>query len=134
MSQRQVVNTKDAPTALGPYSQAIVAGGMVFCSGQVAIDPKTGTLVEGGVSEQSEQVLDNLGAVLKAAGASFESVVKTTIYLADLEDFQTVNAIYSKRFPDAPPARATVEVSRLPLDVRVEIDAIAMVQAGEVSA
>jgi 2-iminobutanoate/2-iminopropanoate deaminase len=100
---------------------------MVFCSGQVAIDPTSGALVEGGVEEQTERVLENLGAVLEEAGASFASVVKTTIFLADLEDFQVVNAIYAKRFGEAPPARATVQVSRLPLDVRVEIDAIALV-------
>ena len=128
MSQRQVVRTAQAPSAIGPYSQAIAAGGMVFCSGQVAIDPATGALVEGGVSEQTEQVLKNLGAVLEAAGASFDSVVKTTIFLVDLEDFQVVNAIYAQRFGQAPPARATVQVSRLPLDVRVEIDAIAVVK------
>ncbi len=130
MSQRQVVSTGKAPSAIGPYSQAVVASGLVFCSGQVAIDPATGSLVEGGVSEQCEQVLKNLGAVLDAAGASFASVVKTTIFLADLEDFQVVNAIYGKRFGEEPPARATVEVSRLPLDVRVEIDAIAIVGEG----
>ena len=127
MSQRQVIQTSEAPSAIGPYSQAVSAGGTVFCSGQVAIDPATGALVEGGVSEQTEQVMKNLEAVLRAAGASFDMVVKTTIFLADLEDFQTVNAIYATRFGDEPPARATVQVSRLPLDVRVEIDAIAVV-------
>ncbi len=121
-----MVSTKNAPAAIGPYSQAIAAGGMVFCSGQVALDPATSSLVEGGVAEQTKQVLKNLGAVLEAAGTSFDSVVKTTIFLADLEDFKVVNAIYAERFTDAPPARATVQVSRLPLDVRVEIDAIAM--------
>lgn len=124
-----MVSTSDAPAAIGPYSQAISAGGMVFCSGQVALDPTKGKLVEGGVAEQTEQVLKNLGAVLKAAGASFDSVVKTTIFLADLEDFQVVNEIYASRFGDALPARATVQVSRLPLDVRVEIDAIAVLKA-----
>jgi 2-iminobutanoate/2-iminopropanoate deaminase len=128
MSQRQVVSTKNAPAAIGPYSQAIAAGGMVFCSGQVALDPTTASLVEGGVAEQTEQVLKNLGAVLEAAGAGFDTVVKTTIFLADLEDFAVVNGIYAERFGDAPPARATVQVSRLPLDVRVEIDAIAMLR------
>jgi len=128
MSQRQVVSTKNAPAAIGPYSQAIAAGGLVFCSGQVALDPATASLVEGGVAEQTEQVLKNLGAVLEAAGAGFDTVVKTTIFLADLEDFAVVNGIYAERFGDAPPARATVQVSRLPLDVRVEIDAIAMLR------
>jgi 2-iminobutanoate/2-iminopropanoate deaminase len=126
MSERQVVSTKNAPAAIGPYSQAIKAGGMVFCSGQVALDPATNSLVDGGVAQQTKQVLDNLGAVLEAAGAGFDSVVKTTIFLADLEDFAVVNGIYGERFGDAPPARATVQVSRLPLDVRVEIDAIAL--------
>jgi 2-iminobutanoate/2-iminopropanoate deaminase len=126
MSERQVVSTKNAPAAIGPYSQAIKAGGMVFCSGQVALDPATNSLVDGGVAQQTKQVLDNLGAVLEAAGAGFDSVVKTTIFLADLEDFAVVNGIYGERLGDAPPARATVQVSRLPLDVRVEIDAIAL--------
>jgi len=126
MSEREVVSTKAAPAAIGPYSQAIAAQGMVFCSGQVAIDPETSALVPGGVAEQTEQVLKNLGAVLAAANASFDTVVKTTIFLADLEDFKVVNEIYAQRFDAAPPARATVQVSRLPLDVRVEIDAIAL--------
>ena len=129
MSQRQVVSTNDAPAAIGPYSQAVSAGGMVFCSGQVALDPSSNALVEGGVAEQTEQVLKNLGAVLEAAGASFGTVVKTTIFLMDMDDFKVVNEIYAKRFSDNPPARATVQVSRLPLDVRVEIDAMAILPA-----
>lgn len=119
------VNSLEAPAAIGPYSQAVEAGGFVFLSGQVPIDPKTGDLVQGDIAAQTERVLDNLKAVLEAAGCSFADVVKTTIYLADLGDFQAVNATYAKRFTAAPPARATVQVSALPKGARVEIDAIA---------
>jgi 2-iminobutanoate/2-iminopropanoate deaminase len=119
------VTSLEAPTAIGPYSQAIDAGDFVFLSGQVPIDPKTGELVEGDIATQTERVLDNLGAVLAAAGCAFSDVVKTTIYLVDLGDFQVVNATYAKRFTGAPPARATVQVSALPKGARVEIDAIA---------
>ncbi len=119
------VHSPEAPAAIGPYSQAIDAGDFVFLSGQVPIDPKTGDLVQGDIARQTERVLDNLGAVLTAAGCSFADVVKTTIYLMDLGDFHTVNAVYAKRFKDAPPARATVQVSALPKGARVEIDAIA---------
>lgn len=124
------MNTEDAPAAIGPYSQAMTAGGMVFCSGQVALDPSTKAVVQGGVQEQTRQVLKNLAAVLKAGGASMSSVVKTTIYLADMDDFAQVNVIYAEAFGESRPARATVQVSRLPLDVRVEIDAIAMQDSG----
>jgi 2-iminobutanoate/2-iminopropanoate deaminase len=123
------VNSLEAPAAIGPYSQAIDAGDYVFLSGQVPIDPKTGGLVQGDVAAQTERVLDNLGAVLAAAGCSFGEVVKTTIYLMDLGDFQTVNAVYAKRFQAAPPARATVQVAALPKGARVEIDAIAKKRA-----
>ena len=119
------VNSLSAPAAIGPYSQAIDAGDFVFLSGQVPIDPKTGELVPGDISAQTDRVLDNLAAVLEAAGCSFGDVVKTTIYLIDLGDFQTVNATYAKRFQSAPPARATIQVSALPKGARVEIDAIA---------
>jgi len=119
------VNSLSAPAAIGPYSQAIDAGDFVFLSGQVPIDPKTGELVPGDITAQTERVLDNLAAVLEAAGCSFGDVVKTTIYLIDLGDFQTVNATYAKRFTSAPPARATIQVSALPKGSRVEIDAIA---------
>ncbi len=120
------ISTKDAPAAIGPYSQAIKAGDLLFLSGQVPIDPKTGEIVGGDISAQTDRVLDNLAAVLAAAGASFANVVKTTIYLVDLGDFQAVNATYAKRFTSAPPARATVQVSALPKGARVEIDAIAV--------
>jgi 2-iminobutanoate/2-iminopropanoate deaminase len=128
MSNRRVISTDSAPGAIGPYSQAVAAGNLVFCSGQIALDPATGQLVgDGDVAAQTERVMDNLAAVLEAAGASFESVVKTTIYLKDMGDFPVVNEAYGKRFSAAPPARATVEVARLPKDVLVEIDAIAVV-------
>ena len=121
----KAISTADAPAAIGPYSQAIHAGDLVFLSGQVPIDPKTGELVAGDIAVQTERVLDNLGAVLAAAGCAFSDVVKTTIYLVDLGDFQAVNQTYAKRFTAAPPARATVQVSALPKGARVEIDAIA---------
>ncbi len=121
------VTTSDAPAAIGPYSQAIVSGDLVFLSGQIPLDPKTGAMVEGDITAQTERVLDNLQAVLVEAGCSFASVVKTTIYLVDLGDFQAVNAAYAKRFASAPPARATVQVSALPKGARVEIDAIARI-------
>ncbi|WP_428261613.1 Rid family detoxifying hydrolase [Haliangium sp.] len=124
---RTVIATKDAPAAIGPYSQAIRAGGVLYCSGQIALDPATGELVGGDdVSAQTRRVLDNLGALLAAGGASWDSVVKVTIFLADMNDFATVNAIYGERFSAAPPARATVAVAGLPKGVKVEIDAIAL--------
>ncbi len=119
------ISSPDAPAAIGPYSQAIRSGDLVFLSGQVPIDPKTGELVTGDIAVQTERVLDNLSAVLAAAGCAFGDVVKTTIYLVELGDFQAVNATYAKRFTAAPPARATVQVSALPKGARVEIDAIA---------
>lgn len=126
---RTAIATKHAPDAIGPYSQAIRAGNLLFCSGQIALDPATGEMVApGDVAAQTRRVLDNLGAVLEAGGASWDSVVKVTIYLADMNDFATVNAIYGERFGKVPPARATVEVSRLPRDSRVEIDAIALAE------
>ncbi len=121
----KAISSPDAPAAIGPYSQAIHSGDLVFLSGQVPIDPKTGELVTGDIAVQTERVLANLGAVLGAAGCGFEHVVKTTIYLVDLGDFQVVNETYAKRFSAAPPARATVQVSALPKGARVEIDAIA---------
>lgn len=122
---REAIATADAPAAIGPYSQAIRAGDHVWLSGQIALDPKTGEIVGETAAEQAEQVLANLTAVLAAAGCSMRDVVRCTIYLADMDDFAAVNAVYGKHMPDPPPARATVEVSRLPRDVRVEIDAIA---------
>lgn len=122
---RQRVSTKNAPAAIGPYSQGIKANGFVFLSGQVALDPATGQVVGGDIRAQTERVLKNLEAVLEAAGSSLAAVVKTTVFLADLNDFTAMNEVYGRFFPQEPPARATVEVRRLPKDVRVEIDAIA---------
>jgi 2-iminobutanoate/2-iminopropanoate deaminase len=123
----KAISTPKAPAAIGPYSQAIRAGELLFLSGQIPLDPATGELVAGDIAAQTERVLDNLGAVLAAAGAGFDAVVKTTIYLVDLGDFQAVNALYGKRFSASPPARATVQVAALPRGARVEIDAIAHV-------
>jgi 2-iminobutanoate/2-iminopropanoate deaminase len=129
--ERNIVRTVAAPAAIGPYSQAVtVAVGdrrMIFCSGQIALDPKTGSMIDGGVAEQTRRVLDNLGAVLAAADASFANVVKTTIFLASMDDFATVNSIYGERFVSEPPARATVQAAKLPRGALVEIDAIAIV-------
>jgi 2-iminobutanoate/2-iminopropanoate deaminase len=121
----KAISTGDAPKAIGPYSQAIASGDLVFLSGQIPLDPRTGALVEGDIAAQTERVLDNLAAVLAAAGCDFSNVVRTTIYLVDLGDFQIVNETYGKRFGQTPPARATVQVSALPKGARVEIDAIA---------
>ncbi|HEY0480642.1 MAG TPA: RidA family protein [Kofleriaceae bacterium] len=130
-TRRSIVRTAHAPAAIGPYSQAVVVpvGGqrMVFCSGQIALDPATGQVIEGDVVAQTRQVLENLSAVLAAAGASFGDVVKTTIFLADMADFATVNAIYGERFQSEPPARSTVAAAGLPRNVRVEIEMIAVV-------
>jgi 2-iminobutanoate/2-iminopropanoate deaminase len=123
----QIIQTPSAPAAIGPYSQAVVAGGFCFCSGQIAIDPATGAVVEGDVTAQTRQVLLNLAAVLEAAGSSLEQVVKTTVFLKSMEDFPAMNAVYAIAFGEARPARATVEVSRLPKDVVVEIEAVAVV-------
>ncbi len=123
----EVISTEKAPGAIGPYSQAIRAGNMVFCSGQIPIDPETGEFVSVDVSEQTDQVLKNLAAVLSAAGASFSDVVKTTVFLADMGEFAAMNEVYSKYFSENKPARATVEAARLPRDARVEIDCIAVV-------
>jgi 2-iminobutanoate/2-iminopropanoate deaminase len=129
--KHSIVRTADAPAAIGPYSQAVsVPVGdrrMIFCSGQIALDPATGTLVAGDVAAQTARVLANLGAVLEAAGASWGDVVRTTIFLASMDDFATVNAIYGEKFTQDPPARATVQAARLPRDAKVEIDAIAVV-------
>ena len=131
MVNRKAIATERAPAAIGPYSQAIRAGGLLFVSGQIPLDPKTSEIVGGGdapdITAQTRQGLENLEAVLVAGGADVQSIVKTTIYLADMGDFATVNAVYADRVGDEPPARACVEVSRLPKDVRVEIDAIALV-------
>jgi len=129
---RTAIATKGAPAAIGPYSQGVVApaGQLVFCSGQIALDPVTGEMVGAGdVRAQTERVLQNLGAVLAAAGASFATVVKTTIFLADLQDFGNVNEVYARYFPSQPPARATVQAAGLPRGALIEIEAIAAVGA-----
>jgi 2-iminobutanoate/2-iminopropanoate deaminase len=122
---RTAVRTERAPAAVGPYSQAVRAGGYLFCSGQIPLDPATGRLVAGGIAEQTERVLRNLEQVLSAGGATLRSVVKTTVYLADLGDFPAMNAVYGGFFPADPPARATIEVSKLPAGALVEIEAVA---------
>jgi 2-iminobutanoate/2-iminopropanoate deaminase len=122
---RERLSTPHAPAAIGPYSQAIRAGDFLFVSGQIPLDPETGTLVEGDVAAQTHRVLRNLGAILEAAGASFRDVVKTTVYLADMAEFAAMNEVYATYFPAPPPARATIQAARLPRDVRVEIDLIA---------
>jgi 2-iminobutanoate/2-iminopropanoate deaminase len=122
---KQVISTDNAPKAIGPYSQAIRAGQLVFVSGQIPLDPATGQIVAGDVAVQARRVLDNIGAVLSAAGRSFADVVRTTIYLADMNDFAAVNEVYGRFFSPPYPARATVQVARLPKDARVEIDVIA---------
>jgi 2-iminobutanoate/2-iminopropanoate deaminase len=123
---RDKVATQDAPQAIGPYSQAIKAGGMVFCSGQVALDPATGELLNGDVRVQTERALKNLEAVLKAAGTSFDKVVKTTVFLKTMSDFSAMNEVYAKFFPAPHPARSTVAVAELPRQALVEIDVIAL--------
>lgn len=121
------VHTDGAPAAIGPYSQAIVAGNLVFTAGQIPLDPATMQMVEGDVAAQTERVLENIKAILEAAGASLSSVVKTTVFLKDMNDFAAMNEVYARYFGDHQPARSTVEVARLPRDARVEIEAIAVV-------
>ena len=123
---KRIIKTEEAPKAIGPYSQAVVAGGFVFASGQIPTDPATGQFVEGGITEQTEQVLRNLSKVLEAAGTGLERVVKTTVFLADMNDFAAMNEVYARFFGENPPARSTVEAARLPRDARVEIDVVAL--------
>ncbi len=124
--ERRVVATEQAPKALGPYSQAIRTGELIFCAGQAGLDPATGKLVEGGVQAETRQVLRNLGSVLAAAGSSLSRVVKTTVFMTNLDEFRSMNEVYAEFFPSAPPARSTVQVSRLPAGAVVEIEAIAV--------
>ena len=124
---RQAVSTSLAPKAIGPYSQAVRAGSLLFVSGQVPIDPATGDIVNGDIAAQTTRVFENIGAILQAAGASFDDVVRTTVFLADMNDFAAMNEVYGKYFASPAPARATVQVARLPKDARVEIDVIAAI-------
>jgi 2-iminobutanoate/2-iminopropanoate deaminase len=123
---KQIVATDQAPRAIGPYSQAVRAGNMLFASGQIPIDPATGEFVAGGIAEQTEQVMRNLTQVFAAAGANLDQVVKTTVFLADMNDFTAMNEVYGRYFGAYPPARATVQAARLPRDAKVEIEAIAI--------
>ena len=128
---KQIVATDEAPRAIGPYSQAVVAGGLVFASGQIPLDPLTGEFVAGGIRGQTERVMQNLSAVLQAAGSGLERVLKATVYLADMADFAEMNEVYGSFFREEPPARSTVQAARLPRDARVEIDVIALAGKGK---
>jgi 2-iminobutanoate/2-iminopropanoate deaminase len=121
----EIVSTDEAPAAIGPYSQAVICGNMLFCSGQIPLDPATGEVVTGDITLQAERVMDNISAVLTAAGTGFDSVIKTTIYLVDMDDFAAVNQVYGSRFPHHKPARSTVAVRSLPRAVMLEIEVIA---------
>jgi len=131
---KKIVSTNEAPAAIGPYSQAVRSGRFLFCSGQIPLDPKSGQIVSGDITAQTRRVLDNIAAVLRAEGLSFENVVKTTIFLTDLNDFQTVNETYGSYFKQDPPARSTVQVSALPKDANVEIEIIAVADENEQTA
>ena len=133
LTVKQIIATDRAPRAIGPYSQAVRAGNLVFASGQIPIDPATGEFVAGGVAEQTDQVLRNLTSVFAAAGVELNQIVKTTVFLADMEDFAAMNEVYGRFFGAQPPARATVQAARLPRDARVEIEAIAVSEPGAVA-
>ncbi|MDN5344898.1 MAG: 2-iminobutanoate/2-iminopropanoate deaminase [Clostridia bacterium] len=127
MPAKKVVTTEQAPAAIGPYSQALIVDNVIYTSGQIPLDPATGQIVAGGVAEQTARVMANLQAILAAAGSGLEKVIKTTLYIKDMNDFGTINEVYGRYFPQDPPARSCVEVARLPKDVLVEIEAIAVV-------
>jgi 2-iminobutanoate/2-iminopropanoate deaminase len=131
---KKIISTSEAPAALGPYSQAVRVGSTIYCAGQIPLDPKSGQIVPGDIGTQTRRVLDNIAAVLRSEGVTFESVAKTTIFLTDLGDFQTVNEIYGSYFKNQPPARSTVQVSALPKGANVEIEVIAVADNGESSA
>jgi 2-iminobutanoate/2-iminopropanoate deaminase len=130
---KKIISTTEAPAAVGPYSQAVRVGSTIYCAGQIPLDPKSGQIVSKDISEQTRRVLDNISAVLNAEGLSFQNIVKTTIFLTDLADFQTVNEIYASYFKQAPPARSTVEVPALPKGTRIEIEVIAVADGGSSS-
>ena len=123
----KTISTERAPAAIGPYSQAVAAGGLLFCSGQIPLDPVSGELVQGDIAQETERVMENLAAVLDAGGSGFERVVKTTVFLVDMADFPIVNEVYGRYFPQHKPARATVAVAALPRGARVEVEAVALV-------
>ena len=129
MSKRNVISSPDAPPAIGPYSQGIATGSFVFLSGQIPLVRDTGKFVEGGITEQAEQVIANIKALLGSQGLDLSDVVKATVFLADMEEFAAMNAVYTKHFTGTPPARSTVQVARLPKDARVEIEVIAQVRS-----
>jgi 2-iminobutanoate/2-iminopropanoate deaminase len=128
---KKIISTSEAPGAIGPYSQAVRSGRFLFCSGQIPLDPKSGQLVQGDIAAQTRRVLDNIAAILRAEGLTFDHVIKTTIFLTDLGDFQTVNEIYGSYFKQDPPARSTVQVSALPKGANVEIEVIAAAEPGQ---
>lgn len=125
---RQAITPADGAPAIGPYSPAVRAGNLLFLSGQIPLDPATGSIVDGGIEAQTEQVMRNIGALLRAGGAGFEHLVRMTVFMLDLEDFAAMNAVFARYVRTPPPTRATVQVSRLPRDVRIEIDAIAIIE------
>jgi 2-iminobutanoate/2-iminopropanoate deaminase len=126
--EKKIIQTADAPAAIGPYSQAVLTPqGLLFTAGQIALDPLSGVIVEGGIRDQTLRVMENLRAILEAAGSGFDRVVKTTVFLTDMGEFTAMNEVYGTYFKESPPARSTVQVSRLPRDVRVEIEVIALV-------
>ena len=127
---KKIISTSDAPAAIGPYSQGVRVGSLVFCSGQIPLDPKTGQVVSGGIDVQTRRVMENIGGLLRAEGLAFSDIVKTTIFLANIGDFQTVNEIYGSYFKQAPPARSTVQAGALPKNVGIEIEVIAVAGDG----
>ena len=127
MNKKEIIKTAKAPEAIGPYSQAVRAGSMIYTSGQIPIKPETGEVVQGDISKQTEQVLNNLKAVLEAGGSSLEKVLKTTVFLKDMGDFAAMNAVYAKYFADRQPARSAIQVAKLPKDVGIEIEAVALI-------
>jgi 2-iminobutanoate/2-iminopropanoate deaminase len=128
---KKIISTTDAPAAIGPYSQGVRVGSTIYYSGQIPLDPKTGQVVSGGIDVQTRRVMENTGGLLKAEGLGFENIVKTTIFLADIGDFQTVNEIYGSYFKQAPPARSTIQAGALPKNARIEIEVIAVVGEGD---